>query len=106
MVSAVAELEEEMIRERTRVGLAAARGRGARIGRPQVRLGRPGARNLLSGGQSLRQVARMLGIGAFKTGTWTVPVDQPQVAEIIQGKKPHRKRSILGDSRSHDAHDT
>jgi DNA invertase Pin-like site-specific DNA recombinase len=93
VVSAVAELEREMIRERTRAGLAAARRRGARIGRPQARVDLPRARNLLAGGQSLRQVARVLGIGAstlhraIQNGHMdsvpiTSPDDQPQVAGI------------------------
>jgi DNA invertase Pin-like site-specific DNA recombinase len=64
VVSAVAELEREMIRERTRCGIAAARRRGSRIGRPQARVDVLRAKTLLAGGQSLRQVARLLGIGA------------------------------------------
>jgi DNA invertase Pin-like site-specific DNA recombinase len=64
VISAVAELEREMIRERTRCGIAAARRRGSRIGRPQARVDLPRAKGLLAGGQSLRQVARVLGIGA------------------------------------------
>jgi DNA invertase Pin-like site-specific DNA recombinase len=64
VVSAVAELEREMIRERTRCGIAAARRRGAKIGRPQAKVDVPKARRMLAEGKSLRQVARVLGIGA------------------------------------------
>lgn len=38
VLSAVAEFERELIRERTRAGLAAARARGAKIGRPSPKL--------------------------------------------------------------------
>jgi len=64
VVGAVAELEREMIRERTRCGIAAARRRGSRIGRPQAWVDVLRAKTLLAGGQSLRQAARVLGIGA------------------------------------------
>ncbi len=63
VVAAVAELEREVIRERVRVGIAAARRRGVRLGRPRrvFDLGR--ARTMLAGGTSQRAVARALGVG-------------------------------------------
>ncbi|MBI5500853.1 MAG: recombinase family protein [Deltaproteobacteria bacterium] len=64
IVAAVAELERDLIRERVRSGLAAARRRGARIGRPPVQVDLPRALALRASGKSLREVARVLGIGA------------------------------------------
>lgn len=64
LIAAVAELEREIIRERTRCGLAAARRRGARIGRPRVRIDVHEAQRLLEGGLSVRKTARKLGCGA------------------------------------------
>lgn len=62
-LAAVAELERDLVRERTIAGLRAARRRGARIGRPQT-LGaddRARARRLRSAGHSHRAIARQLG---------------------------------------------
>ncbi len=64
VIAAVAELERELIRERTRAGLASARRRGVRIGRPSVAVDLARARALRASGRSLRKVAQELGIGA------------------------------------------
>jgi len=66
---------------------------GIRVGRPPARADLVKAISLLAGGQSLRQVARVLGIGAstlhraLQTGQpdsvpITSPDDQPQVPGI------------------------
>lgn len=59
--AAVAELERELIRERTRAGVAAARRRGKRIGRPPCRLDIDHALELRAQGHSVRQIAAELG---------------------------------------------
>lgn len=64
IVGAVAEMEREMNRERTRSGIAAARRRGAQIGRPRVRVDVKVARQLLAQGTSIREAAKQLGVGA------------------------------------------
>ena len=65
VMGAVAEFERDLIRERTRAGIAAARRRGKQIGRPRAldtdELMR--ARRLASQGQSLRTIAEVLGVG-------------------------------------------
>ena len=63
VIAAVAELEREIIRERTRAGIAAARRRGAHVGRPRVKIDIVRAKALMTSGQSFRQAARTLGIG-------------------------------------------
>jgi DNA invertase Pin-like site-specific DNA recombinase len=64
VIAAVAELEREIIRERTRAGLAEARRRGAKVGRPRAVIDITEARRLLANGASLRGAARTLKVGA------------------------------------------
>ena len=62
VIGAVAQFERDLIRERTRAGVAAARRRGKRIGRPRVFVPRARALALLSEGSSVSAVARELGV--------------------------------------------
>jgi DNA invertase Pin-like site-specific DNA recombinase len=64
VIGAVAELERDVIRERTRAGIAAAKRRGVRVGRPRVEVDVDAARRLLATGGSVRSVAKTLKIGA------------------------------------------
>ncbi len=64
VIAAVAELEREIIRERTKCGLEAARRRGAKIGRPRVRVDLDEARRLIDSGVSVRRTAQKLKCGA------------------------------------------
>ncbi len=64
LVSAFAEFERAVLVERVRAGLAVARRRGARIGRPRVRVDLERAHELRAKGMTVRQVARELKIGA------------------------------------------
>ena len=64
MLGAIAEFEADLIRERTKAGIAAARRRGKRIGgqakcdrRTQERI-----RRLRAAGRSFRQIAKMVGV--------------------------------------------
>lgn len=64
-LAAVAQFEAELIRERVRAGLAAARARGQRLGRPPKRLGYREQEALVEAWQALgsvRAVARRLGL--------------------------------------------
>ena len=65
VLGSVAEFERDLIRERTLAGVAAARKRGVRMGRPSAlgeqRLAR--ARRMRESGKSLRQIGEMLGVG-------------------------------------------
>jgi DNA invertase Pin-like site-specific DNA recombinase len=62
VLAALAEFERDLIRERTREGLKAAKRRGAVLGRPRVleqaQIDR--ARRLSKGGRSIRAIAEML----------------------------------------------
>lgn len=64
LVSAFAEFERGILQERTRAGLAAAKRRGVRLGRPPAHIDMFTAKALRAKGQSLRSIARRFGIGA------------------------------------------
>ncbi len=61
-LAAVGELERDLIRERTIAGVAAARRRGKRLGRPRVHVPLSRAQSLLAEGRSMAAVARELGV--------------------------------------------
>jgi DNA invertase Pin-like site-specific DNA recombinase len=64
VIAAVAELERELLRERTIAGLDVARRRGKHFGRPRRGFDVGAARVLLASGLSQRGAARQLGVGA------------------------------------------
>jgi len=61
--ASIAEFERELIRERVRSGMAAARARGARIGRPRKPVDAAKVAELRAQGASWRAIARELGAG-------------------------------------------
>lgn len=63
LTSAFAEFERNLIIERTKAGIAAARRRGTRIGRPRARLDHDRLQELRAEGLSVRKIASTLGIG-------------------------------------------
>lgn len=63
VIAGVAELEREIIRERVRSGLQAARRRGEKLGRPRVNVDLTRALGLKVQGLSYRQIASKMGVG-------------------------------------------
>src|SRR5450631_4569698 len=63
IVSAVAQLERYLIRERVSAGIRNARGNGKVFGRPKSTIDRERILELKARGQSLRQIAANLGVG-------------------------------------------
>ena len=61
-LAAVGELERDLIRERTVAGVAAARRRGKRLGRPRVHVPLGRAQALLAEGMSISATAQALGV--------------------------------------------
>jgi DNA invertase Pin-like site-specific DNA recombinase len=63
IVSAVAQLERDLIRERVSAGIRNARACGKHLGRPRRVVNHDDVRRLRSEGASLRQIAAKLGVG-------------------------------------------
>jgi DNA invertase Pin-like site-specific DNA recombinase len=63
IVSAVAQLERDLIRERVSAGIRNAQANGKKLGRPMRTVDRERILELKAGGQSLRQIAAKLGVG-------------------------------------------
>jgi len=63
MVSAVAQFERDLIRERVVAGLRNAKAKGKRLGRPRATIDRDKIVQMRAEGQSLRQIAAKLRIG-------------------------------------------
>jgi DNA invertase Pin-like site-specific DNA recombinase len=63
IVSAVAQLERDLIRERVSAGIRNARANGKKLGRPKSAVDRERILELKAQGSSLRQIAAKLGIG-------------------------------------------
>jgi DNA invertase Pin-like site-specific DNA recombinase len=61
--ASIAEFERELIRDRVRSGLAAARARGKRLGRPRREVDPARVAALRAEGRSWRDVGRVLGVG-------------------------------------------
>src|SRR5215467_13272765 len=62
VLAAISEFERDLIRDRVLAGLRRARTQGIRIGRPKKLVDLRRAQAMLDSGQSMRQVAKMLGI--------------------------------------------
>ena len=60
--ASIAEFERELIRDRVRSGIAAARAKGKALGRPRVALDAAKIARLRSSGQSWRAIAKELGV--------------------------------------------
>ncbi|HWF61525.1 MAG TPA: recombinase family protein [Nitrospira sp.] len=60
IIGAMAQLERDIIRERVKAGLAVAKARGKRLGRPVVRVNQHELTALKSSGLSLHEMARQL----------------------------------------------
>ncbi|HKW35822.1 MAG TPA: recombinase family protein [Candidatus Acidoferrum sp.] len=63
IVSAVAQLERDLIRERVTAGIRNARASGKQLGRPRRAVSQDEVQRLRSGGASIRQIATKLGVG-------------------------------------------
>ena len=63
IVSAVAQLERDLIRERVSAGIRNARAKGKKFGRPTRTVDRDRILRLRAEGKSLRQIAENLGVG-------------------------------------------
>ena len=67
--ASIAEFERELIRDRVRSGIAAARARGKRLGRPRREVDVAQVAALRAEGRSWRDVGRVLGVGVATART-------------------------------------
>ena len=63
LCTSFAQFEREIIAERTKAGMAAARSRGTKVGRRRVRVDTEGAVDLMKQGLSVRGVAKQMKVG-------------------------------------------
>jgi DNA invertase Pin-like site-specific DNA recombinase len=97
LVSAFGEFERAILIERTRAGVAAARRRGARLGRPQASIDLLRARALRAQGVSVREVAATLGVKPttlYRALGRTVPKSSPRaMAQVLNCTGAESKQS-------------
>ena len=84
IMGAVAEFERNLIRERTRAGMASAKRRASRVGRPRVRVQVGHARMLLAQGWSQTAVAKELGVsrGTLSRALKRVPLEATETPRV------------------------
>ena len=84
IIAAVAELERELIRERTVAGIEAARRRGRHPGRPPVKFDVTRARELQRQGKSVRAIGKALGVApaTVHRGLTSVSKQPPKSAAL------------------------
>ena len=71
VIGSVAEFERDIIRERVRAGLANAKRKGKRLGRPpQPKIKRDAAKKLRQKGKSFRSIARTLSVSEGSIRNW------------------------------------
>ena len=68
MISAFAEFERSIIQERVRAGLAKAKAKGKKLGRPEVKVDEAKIRQLRAQGWSLRKIASEVGVSKSLVG--------------------------------------
>jgi DNA invertase Pin-like site-specific DNA recombinase len=78
IVGAVAQFERDLIGERVRAGLAHARAMGKHIGRPRAAVDIDAVRSLRSSGESLRNIAKALGVPVSRVRRALVPTETRQ----------------------------
>ncbi|MCI0624819.1 MAG: recombinase family protein [Acidobacteria bacterium] len=77
--ASIAEFERELIRDRVRSGLAAARARGKRLGRPRVSVDRARIASLRTQGRSWAEICQQLGLskGTAQRALLSLPKNLP-----------------------------
>jgi DNA invertase Pin-like site-specific DNA recombinase len=100
LVSAFAEFERGVLVERTRAGMAAARRRGRRIGRPQAQVDLTKARALRAAGRSIRQIAKELSVSVG-----TIHRVLADAAARVQEGLPRASSQVAGSASTERASD-
>jgi len=85
VLGSIAEFERDLIRERTRAGMAAAQRKGARIGRPMAEVDELALRRGLRAGLSVSALARSLGVAR---STMRRVLAEREMAERVENSEP------------------
>jgi DNA invertase Pin-like site-specific DNA recombinase len=87
VLGAVAELERDLISERTKAGLARTRAKGTRLGHPPLKIDMARARQLRSDGMGYRKIAKALGVShqTIKNRLRTEGVEPPKESPRPEG---------------------
>lgn len=93
MLAAVAEFERDLIRDRTRLGLARAREAGRKLGRPPVVVDRALAMRLRASGASYATIAAQLGVSVGKLHASLRPSESVQKKDTADDQLRHRDRA-------------
>ena len=101
IVSAVAQLERDLIRERVSAGIRNARANGKKLGRPKSMVDRERIMELKAQGHSLRQIAANLGVGygTVRARLVTSQKLQPQESEEPVSKAEGSSRNFRRTNR-------
>jgi DNA invertase Pin-like site-specific DNA recombinase len=82
ILAAVAEFERDMIRERVRAGMAAAKARGRRLGRRKIPMKQQNQiRHLRAGGMSFRKIASAVGVSVGTVVSYAVEASPGRAVE-------------------------
>ncbi len=93
ILAVLAEFERGLIRERCVAGLAAARRRGVRVGRPPVRFDLEAARDLREAGASYKAIATRLGVSVGVVHKALTAVQKPPAQEASDRPVSPRRAS-------------
>ena len=87
VLGAVAELERDLISERTKAGLARTRAKGTRLGHPPLKIDMARAKQLRSEGMGYRKIAKALGVShqTIKNRLRTEGVEPPKESTHPEG---------------------
>lgn len=93
MLAAVAEFERDLIKDRTRLGLARAREAGKRLGRPRVEVDLALAARLRASGASYATIAAQLGVSVGKLHASLSSPESVQETDLASGRPRPRDRA-------------
>lgn len=98
VLGAIAQFERELIGERVRAGLAAARARGVVVGRPRADVNLEAAAVHMGHGDSVRAAARKIGVSprTLSRALVTVGGDARRVARLARLSKNARQKPLSG----------
>jgi DNA invertase Pin-like site-specific DNA recombinase len=84
IAGAFAELEREIIRERVKAGLANAKRRGRKVGRPRAIVNVGKVREMAANGLSARAIAKTIGVSDTRCAGFSAAARKPPLPTPLQ----------------------